>query len=424
MTGLSKPFDTVIINANLATFSEDFGYQFKTDMRDENHCEYGCLEHAALAITDGKIVWVGDSNDAPIAHHIIDCQGKWITPSLIDCHTHLVYAGNRSNEFEARLNGIHYTEIAQAGGGILSTVKSTREASEIELYYQSERRLKALLAEGVTSVEIKSGYGLDFASEEKMLTVAKQLGEDYGITVKKTYLAAHALPPEYQGNADGYIDKVCEWLPILNEKGLVDAVDGFIENIAFDLAQITRVFDAAKALDLPVKLHAEQLTNMGGSRLVAKYCGLSSDHLEQLDEEAIKAMAEVGTVAVLLPGAFYTLRDKTVPPIELLRKYGVQMAVSTDCNPGTSPTTSLLLMMNMVCTLFGLTPEEALAGTTRYAAKALGLAHQKGQIAVGFDADLAVWDIDRPADLSYLLGLNPLMKAFIGGVQVNLDTIQ
>ncbi len=415
---LPKQLDTLIINANIATFSEDFGYCPNTD----SHNEYGTLTNSAIGIKDGKIVWIGDSQVAEKYNNkdtqVTDIQGKWITSGLIDCHTHLVYAGNRSNEFEARLNGASYTDIAQSGGGILSTVKATREADDEELYRQSEKRLKALINEGVTSIEIKSGYGLDFKSEEKMLRVAKKLGEDYGITVKKTYLAAHALPPEYRDengdNADAYIDKVCEWLPILHQQGLVDAVDGFIEEIAFDLAQITKVFDTAKALGIPVKLHSEQLTDMGGSELVAKYQGLSSDHLEQLGENAIKQMADGDTVAVLLPGAFYTLRDETVPPIDLLRKHQVDMAVSTDCNPGTSPVTSLLLMMNMACTLFDLTPEEALAGVTRNAAKALGLTN-KGQIAIGKDADLVVWDIERPADLSYLVGLNPLEKVMIGG---------
>ncbi len=408
--------EKLIINVNIATFSEDFGYRPDSD----NHNEYGAITESAIAITDGKIAWVGDTKVAEAegqrsnAIEVLDAQGKWITAGLIDCHTHLVYAGNRSNEFEARLKGASYTDIAQAGGGILSTVESTRQADEAELYRQSEKRFKALISEGVTSIEIKSGYGLDFVSEEKMLRVAKQLGEDYGITVKKTYLAAHALSPEYQDNADAYIDKVCEWLPRLHEQGLVDAVDGFIEAIAFNLPQMTKVFDAAKALGLPVKLHSEQLTDMGGSELVSKYKGLSSDHLEQLGEEAIKKMAESDTVAVLLPGAFYTLRDETVPPIALLRKHGVDMAVSTDCNPGTSPVTSLLLMMNMACTLFYLTPEEALAGTTRHAAKALGMIN-KGQIAVGMDADLLLWDIERPADLSYLVGLNPLQKVMING---------
>ncbi len=412
---LPKQLDTLIINANIATFSEDFGYCPHTD----SHNEYGTLKNSAIGISNGRIVWIGDSQVAEKYNNdntqTTDIQGKWITAGLIDCHTHLVYAGNRSNEFEARLNGASYTDIAQSGGGILSTVKATREADDEELYRQSEKRLKALISEGVTSIEIKSGYGLDFASEEKMLRVAKKLGEDYGITVKKTYLAAHALPPEYKGNADAYIDKVCEWLPILHQQGLVDAVDGFIEAIAFDLAQITKVFDTAQSLGIPVKLHSEQLTDMGGSELVAKYKGLSSDHLEQLSETSIKKMAESDTVAVLLPGAFYTLRDETVPPIELLRKHQVSMAVSTDCNPGTSPVTSLLLMMNMACTLFYLTPEEALAGVTRNSAKALGLT-DKGQITIDKDADLLVWDIERPADLSYLVGLNPLEKVMIGGV--------
>ncbi len=411
---LLKQLDTLIINANIATFSEDFGYCPNT----ASHNEYGTLKNSAIGIANGKIVWIGNNEIAEKYHNantqITNIQGKWITAGLIDCHTHLVYAGNRSNEFEARLNGASYTDIAQSGGGILSTVKATREADDEELYRQSEKRLKALISEGVTSIEIKSGYGLDFDSEEKMLKVAKKLGEEYGITVKKTYLAAHALPPEYKDNADAYIDKVCEWLPILHKQGLVDAVDGFIEEIAFDLAQITKVFDTAQLLGIPVKLHSEQLTDMGGSELVAKYKGLSSDHLEQLGENAIKQMADSDTVAVLLPGAFYTLRDETVPPIDLLRKHQVDIAVSTDCNPGTSPVTSLLLMMNMACTLFYLTPEEALAGVTRNSAKALGLTN-KGQIAIGKDADLVVWDIERPADLSYLVGLNPLEKVMIEG---------
>ncbi len=350
---LPNQIDQLIINANIATFSKDCGYQPNSD----SHNEYGAIIQAAIGIADGKIVWVGDSKIAEQCNlanvEMTDIQGQWITPGLVDCHTHLVYAGNRSNEFEARLNGASYTDIAQAGGGILSTVKSTRDADEDELYRQSEKRFKALISEGVTSIEIKSGYGLDLATEEKMLRVAKKLGEDYGITVKKTYLAAHALPPEYRDtngdNTDAYIDKVCEWLPILHKKGLVDAVDGFIEAIAFNLEQITKVFDTATALGIPVKLHSEQLTDMGGSELVAKYKGLSSDHLEQLSEAAIKQMAKSHTVAVLLPGAFYTLRDETVPPITLLRKHRVVMAVSTDCNPGTSPVTSLLLMMNMAC---------------------------------------------------------------------------
>lgn len=412
---LLRELDTLIINANIATFSADFGYQ----PYNEESNAYGCLHNAAIGIASGKIVWVGESDTIDSAllaanTSVIDAKQQWITPGFIDCHTHLVYAGNRSNEFEARLKGASYTDIAKSGGGILSTVAATRAADEKTLYQQSERRLQALLAEGVTTVEIKSGYGLNLAAEEKMLRVAQQLGQDYGMTVKKTYLAAHALPPEYANNADGYIEKVCQWLPILYEKGLVDAVDGFMENIAFSHAQIKQVFDVAQSLGLPVKLHAEQLSNLGGSRLVAKYKGLSSDHLEQLNEGDIEQMVANDTVAVLLPGAFYTLRDETVPPIDLLRQYRVPMAVSTDCNPGTSPAMSLLLMMNMACTLFGLTPEESLAGVTTNAASALGLTH-KGQIAVGMDADLLLWDIERPADLSYLIGFNPLQKTMIAG---------
>ena len=409
-------FDHLIINANLATFSAQYGFDIYSDSQQDS-TSYGQLMNAAIGIKDGRIAWIGTHEQ--IKPHLIhyksdqikDVDGNWVTPGLIDCHTHIVYGGNRSNEFEARLQGSSYQDIAAQGGGIVSTVSATRAANEEELFAQSEKRLLALIKEGVTSVEIKSGYGLDLETERKMLKVARALGDKHNIHVSTTYLAAHALPPEYkshvQDRSDDYIEQVCQWLPILHSEGLVDAVDGFCENIAFTAAQIKRVFEVARSLDLPVKLHSEQLSNIGASALVAAYQGLSSDHLEHLVEDDIKKMAASNTVAVLLPGAFYTLRDTKLPPIEALRKHQVPIAVSTDCNPGTSPLTSLLLAMNMGCTLFYLTPEEVLAGATVHAAQALGLT-KKGKIEVGYDADLALWDIARPADLAYQMGLNPI----------------
>ncbi|MFB2538399.1 MULTISPECIES: imidazolonepropionase [unclassified Acinetobacter] len=402
-------FDTLIINAHIATMNNEFGYG--------NNTPYGTITDAAMAIQDGKIVWLGKTVNLPkhTADNVIDVTGQWLTPALIDCHTHLVYAGNRSNEFEMRLNGVSYEEVARQGGGIVSTVKATREASFDELYQASVPRLKDLISQGVTTIEIKSGYGLDLDSERKMLAVAKKLGEDFGITVRKTYLAAHATPPEYKGQNDAYIDKVCEWLPILHAEGLVDAVDAFCENIAFNLEQVSKVFNVAKSLGLPVKLHAEQLSDMGGSGLVASFDGLSADHIEYLSMKDIDKMAKSGTVGVLLPTAFYTLRETKLPPIQAMRDAGVNMAVSTDCNPGTSPSTSLLLAMNMACTLFRLTPEESLAGTTLHAAQALGLSEHKGKIAVGYDADIALWNITRPADLCYLIGQSVLAQVWHQG---------
>ncbi len=424
-------FDSIIINANLATFSAHYGFAINADSDTNNNeandqstsvdsVPYGQLENAAIGIKAGKIAWIGKQEQIAthLSHYhadqISDANNGWITPGLIDCHTHLVYAGNRSNEFEARLHGASYQDIAAQGGGIVSSVSATRAASMDELFAQSEKRLIALLKEGVTSVEIKSGYGLDLDTERKMLTVARKLGDKYNIEVRTSYLAAHALPPEYKGKMDDYIEQVCEWLPILHGEGLVDAVDGFCENIAFSTEQIKHVFEVARSLDLPVKLHSEQLSDIGGSALVAEYKGLSSDHLEHLTEADIEKMAASNTVAVLLPGAFYTLRDTKLPPIPELRKHRVAMAISTDCNPGTSPLTSLLLAMNMGCTLFFMTPEEVLAGTTTHAAQALGLS-QKGRIEVGCDADLALWDITRPADLSYLIGLNPIIGTMVKG---------
>ena len=416
-------FDHVIINANIATFSAQHGFGIEISDDENKHADsipYGQLEKAAIGIKDGKIAWVGKQNQIYThlpeyqASQITDVDGKWITPGLIDCHTHIVYGGNRSNEFEARLQGVSYQDIAAQGGGIVATVTATRAASIESLFAQSEKRLLTLMKEGVTSIEIKSGYGLDLDTERKMLTVARQLGNKYDIHVSTSYLAAHALPTEYKNRADDYIEQVCEWLPILHEEGLVDAVDGFCENIAFSRDQIRQVFEVARSLDLPVKLHSEQLSDIGGSALVAEYKGLSSDHLEHLSEEDIKKMAASNTVAVILPGAFYTLRDTKLPPIEALRKHHVPMAISTDCNPGTSPLTSLLLTMNMGCTLFYLTTEEVLAGVTVHAAQALGLPN-KGKIEVGCDADLALWDIARPADLPYQMGLNPIQGIMVQG---------
>lgn len=420
-------FDHIIINANLATFSAQYGFDIYSDNQSANQnndqnksTPYGQLESTAIGIKDGKIAWVGTYEQIKphLTHYksdqIKDVHGNWITPGLIDCHTHIVYGGNRSNEFEARLQGASYQDIAAQGGGIVSTVSATRTASEEELFTQSEKRLLSLLREGVTSIEIKSGYGLDLDTERKMLKVARALGDKHHIHVSTTYLAAHALPPEYKDRADAYIEQVCQWLPILHSEGLIDAVDGFCENIAFSSEQIKRVFDVARSLDLPVKLHSEQLSNIGASALVTEYQGLSSDHLEHLAEDDIKKMAASNTVAVLLPGAFYTLRDTKLPPIEELRKHQVPMAISTDCNPGTSPLTSLLLAMNMGCTLFYLTTEEVLAGATVHAAQALGLA-KKGKIEVGCDADLVLWDIARPADLAYQMGLNPIAGIMVQG---------
>jgi imidazolonepropionase len=390
--------DRLWTNGRLATLREGAG-------------AYGALEPAALAARDGRIAWVGPLADAPNfeAAETTDLGGRWVTPGLIDCHTHLVYAGDRAGEFEQRLMGASYREIAEAGGGIVSTVRATREASEDELVGQSRRRLDALLAEGVTTVEIKSGYGLDAENEAKMLRAARRLGAEAPVRVVTTFLGAHALPPEAGDDKEGYIDEVClSQLPAVHGEGLADAVDGFCETIAFAPHQIRRVFEAAQALGLPVKLHAEQLSNQGGAALAAEFGAVSADHLEYLDEAGVAAMAAAGTAAVLLPGAFYFLRDTQVPPIELLRRHGVPMAVASDCNPGSSPLTSLLLAMNMAATLFRLTPEEALAGVTRNAARALGLGVETGTLEAGKWCDLAVWDIERPAELTYRMGFNPL----------------
>jgi len=373
----------------------------------------GIVERGAVAARGGRIVYAGPEADMPSDLHAraqtIRCEGRWITPGLIDCHTHLVHAGNRAGEFEMRLRGASYEEIAQAGGGIISSVKALRAASEEELVQQSLPRLDALIAEGVTTVEIKSGYGLDLANEAKSLRAAGRLGEARPVSVRRTFLGAHALPPEAAGDKARYIETlVNQVLPALAQENLVDAVDGFCEGLAFSPEQIAQVFDAARARGLPVKLHADQLSNLHGAALAARCGALSADHLEHADEEGVAAMAKAATTAVILPGAYYFLRETRAPPIELFRKHQVPMAVATDCNPGTSPLTSLLLAMNMAATLFRMNVEECLSGVTREAARALGLAAEVGTLEVGKSADLAVWDIETPAELVYRLGFNPL----------------
>jgi imidazolonepropionase len=372
----------------------------------------GVVERGAVVAEGERIVFAGAEADLPAAPadaEIIDCEGRWITPGLIDCHTHLVWAGDRANEFEMRLAGATYEEVAKAGGGIVSSVKSLRAAGEDELVRQSLPRLDTLIAEGVTTVEVKSGYGLDLENEAKSLRAARRLGYKRPVTVTTTCLAAHALPPEAAGDKEAYISKVCgEILPAIAAEGLADAVDGFCEGIAFSPEQIARVFDTAHKLGLPVKLHADQLSNLHGAALAARYGALSADHLEYTDEAGAAAMAQTGTVATVLPGAFYFIRETEKPPVDLFRRHGVRMAVATDCNPGTSPLTSLLLTMNMAATLFGLTVDECLAGTTREAARALGLLEETGTLEAGKRADLAIWDIERPAELVYRMGFNPL----------------
>ncbi|MDF3383456.1 MULTISPECIES: imidazolonepropionase [Sulfitobacter] len=379
---------------------------------------YGLIKDAAIAIAEGQIAWVGPRDDLPQGYRDLPAESlgqRLVTPGLIDCHTHIVHGGDRAREFEMRLEGASYEEIARAGGGIVSTVTATRAADEAELLADALRRVDVLIAEGVTAIEVKSGYGLDIETELRMLRTARAIGQQRPIRVSTTFLGAHAVPAEYTGRADAYIDDVC--LPALraaHAEGLVDAVDGFCEGIAFQPAQIARVFDVARELGLPVKLHAEQLSNLGGARLAASYGALSADHIEYLDESGVSAMAEAGSVAVLLPGAFYTLRETQAPPIDLLRKHSVPMALATDINPGSSPLNSLLLTLNMGCTLFRITPEEALRGATQHAARALGL-DDCGMIRRGLRADLAVWDIKHPAELAYRIGFNPLNSRIFGG---------
>ncbi|RBO85819.1 imidazolonepropionase [Marinomonas aquiplantarum] len=367
---------------------------------------YSVIENAAIGVRGGRIVWLDDMSKLPAyeAQQEHDFAGGWVTPGLIDCHTHLVFGGNRAGEFEQRLNGVSYQDIAKQGGGIAASVKATREASEASLLASAKRRLSSLIQDGVTTVEIKSGYGLSLQSELKMLRVAAQLEELLPIQVKRTCLAAHAMPPEF-ADKDAYIDYLCEEvLPQIADLGLADAVDAFCEGIAFSTEQVSRYFEKAKALGLPVKIHAEQLTSQGGTRMAAKFQALSADHIEFIEEADVQAMAESGTVAVLLPGAFFTLKETQKPPIDWLRQYQVPMAIATDANPGTSPALSLRLMMNMACTLFALTPEEALAGATTHAAKALGIEETHGSLAVGKTADFVCWDVESPGELCYWLG--------------------
>jgi imidazolonepropionase len=369
--------------------------------------KYSIIEHAAIVTSGALIQWIGPQADLIESDFdsVIDLNGAWVTPGLIDCHTHTVFGGNRSGEFEQRLQGVSYAEIAAAGGGIASTVRATRAASEDELYASAERRLRHLLKDGVTTVEMKSGYGLDLANERKLLRVIRRLGNTLPVTVRSTCLAAHALPPEYADRSDDYINHICsEMLPALAEEGLVDAVDAFCEYLAFSPDQVEQVFICAGQLGLPVKLHAEQLSPLAGSSLAARYKALSADHLEFMTEADAIAMGEAETVAVLLPGAYYFLRETQLPPMDALRKHGVDIAIASDLNPGTSPVLSLRLMLNMACTLFRMTPEEALAGVTINAAKALGMADTHGSLEVGKVADFVAWNIERPADLAYWLG--------------------
>jgi imidazolonepropionase len=381
--------------------------------------KYGLINEAAIAVEDGVVRWCGPQQTCPtdFAHlEVRNLANRLVTPAFIDCHTHIVHGGNRANEFEMRLQGASYEEVARAGGGIISTVKATRQASVDDLVASALPRIDALIAEGVSVIEIKSGYGLDHDTELNMLRAARRIGAMRQVKIVTSFLGAHAIPADYKDRADAYIDAVC--IPALKAayaEGLVDAVDGFCEGIAFTPAQIRRVFEAAKALGLPVKLHAEQLSNLGGAKLAAEFGALSAEHLEYVDEDGVAAMAQAGTVAVILPGAFYTLRETKAPPIELFRKHKVPMAVSTDANPGSSPMTSLLLAMNMACTFFRMTPEEALAGTTIHAAQALGLKNQ-GSIAPGKIANLAIWNVSHPAELAYRIGYNPLHERLIGSL--------
>jgi imidazolonepropionase len=394
----------LLINATLATM--------------DGASAYGLVKQGALAIRAGRIAWAGPAQDLPGEYKLDesrDLHGRLVTPALVDCHTHVVHGGNRAREFEMRLEGASYEEVARAGGGIVSTVAATRASSQEQLLADALTRVDAMIAEGVTTIEIKSGYGLDSENELKMLRAARAVVEKRPVRVRTSYLGAHAVPPEYKGRPDAYIDEVC--IPALeaaHAEGLVDAVDGFCESIAFTPEQIARVFEKAMSLGIPVKLHAEQLSNLGGAKLAASYGALSADHLEYANASDAAAMAKAGTVAVILPGAFYTLRETAAPPIDAFRENGVAMAVATDCNPGSSPMSSLLLSMNMACTLFRMTPEEALAGVTRNAARALGL-DDAGQIKPGLRADLAIWDVEHPAELAYRIGFNPLWKRIFGG---------
>ena len=402
------PWDGLVIGASLATLDGDSGY--------------GLVEDGALGWRDGSIVYAGPRTSLPadpnsLSGAVVDLGGGLVTPGLVDCHTHLVFAGNRAGEFEQRLQGASYEEIARAGGGIVSSVRAVREASEDQLVAESLPRALALVADGATTIEIKSGYGLDFNSERNMLRAARRLGEELGISVRTTYLAAHALPPEFADRADDYIDAVIEWMPRLHEEGLVDAVDAFAETIGFSIDQTRRLFEAARGLGLPVKLHADQLSDGGGAGLVAQFEGLSADHVEYSSEAGVKAMARAGTVAVLLPGAFHVLRETRLPPLEALRSHGVAMAVATDCNPGTSPLLSLRQAMQLACTLFRLTPEEALRGATVNAARALGM-DDRGVLRPGMRADFVHWNVRQPAELCYWLGGQLAASVHAGGERI------
>lgn len=398
----NQTWDALWFNARIATMTSG-----------EQGMPYGLLDDAAIAVKGDRICWLGQSSDIPaeqrsLCKQLMDCQGKLITPGLIDCHTHLVYGGDRVNEFEMRLNGATYSDIAKAGGGIISTVKATRESSEEVLTVLAKERLKAFLNEGVTTVEIKSGYGLDLENEVKMLTVARRLGDELPVDIVTSFLGAHATPPEFSGADDAYIDKLCEVvLPGIVEQNLADSVDAFCESFAFSTEQVERVFKAAKQHGLSIKLHAEQLSDQKGALMAAKMGALSVDHIEFLAEEDVIALKQNGTVAVLLPGAFYFLGETTLPPIQALRKHAVPIAIASDSNPGSSPVSSLLLMLNMASTMFKLTPEESLAGVTRNAAKALGVDDEVGTLEVGKVANLVLWNLSNPAELSYRIGHNP-----------------
>ncbi len=401
---ISKIANMLFTNATIATMSTEKSY--------------GLIREGALVVEHKNIAWVGKRKDLPGQYQGLqpqDLKGRLITPGLIDCHTHVVFGGNRANEFEMRLEGASYEEVARAGGGIVSTVTATRNASEDGLLANALKRVDAMLNEGITTLEVKSGYGLDVETELKMLRVARRIEQNRCITIKTSFLGAHAVPKDYSNDPDHYIDTVC--IPALeaaHSEGLVDAVDGFCEGIAFSPDQIERVFKKAKELGLPVKLHAEQLSNLGGAKLAARYNALSADHLEHLDEDGVQAMANAKTIAVILPGAYYTLRETQAPPVELFRKHKVPMAIATDCNPGSSPLASLLLTMNMACTLFRMTPEEVLTGSTLKAAIALGLS-DRGTIQPGKRADLCIWDVSHPAELAYRIGFNPLHQRIFNG---------
>jgi imidazolonepropionase len=411
MIARETAWDGLLLGASLATLDVERGY--------------GNIENGAIGWQDGVLTFVGPRSALPgapetLAKRVVEVDGGWITPGLIDCHTHLVFAGDRAHEFELRLEGASYEEIARAGGGILSTVSAVRDIAEDALLAQSLPRARALLRDGVTTLEIKSGYGLDLDNERKMLRVARRIGDALGVTVRTTYLGAHALPSEFKGRADEYITAVVEWLPQLHAEGLVDAVDAFCEGIGFTPAQTRRVFEAAEQLNLPVKLHADQLSDLGGAALVAGFGGLSADHVEYTDKDGVRAMAARGTVAVLLPGAYHCLRETRQPPIGAFRAHGVRMAVATDCNPGTSPLLSLRQAMSLACTHFQLTPEEALRGATVNAAHALGM-HDRGTLGVGLRADFAHWNIRRPAELCYWLGGDPARDVFVAGRSISSE---